>query len=88
MDIKKKRELILKASENSINELIKVLNRKMDPQEIDPEKVKISASAYRLAMDDAIMMLDRVEDIQNLLNEAPDSEKENDSFFGVENRVK
>ena len=88
MDIKKKRESILKASENSINELIKVLNRKMDPQEIDPEKVKISASAYRLAMDDAIIMLERVEDIQNLLNEAPESEKENKSFFGVENRVK
>ena len=88
MDIKKKRQLILNAAENSIDELIKVLNRKMDPQEIDPEKVKISASAYRLAMDDAIIMLERVEDIQTLLNEVPIEEKENKSFFGVETRVK
>ena len=88
MDIKKKRQLILNAAENSIDELIKVLNRKMDPQEIDPEKVKISASAYRLAMDDAIIMLERVEDIQTLLNEVPKEEKENKSFFGVETRVK
>ena len=45
MDIKKKRILILEAAENSINELIKVMNKKMDPDELDPEKVKISASA-------------------------------------------
>ena len=88
MNIKKKRQLILDAAENSIDELIKVLNRKMDPQEIDPEKVKISASAYRLAMDDAIIMLERVEDIKALLDETPEKDKENASFFGVETRAK
>lgn len=86
MDIKKKKELILKAAENSINELIKVMNKKMDPDELDPEKVKISASAYRLAMEDAIALLEKVEEIKSLA-ENKKKEKNND-FFGVEGRAK
>lgn len=86
MDIKKKRKLILEAAENSINELIKVMNKKMDPDELDPEKVKISASAYRLAMEDAIALLQRVEEMNEMMNESPKDAK--DSFYGVENRAK
>lgn len=86
MDIKKKRKLILEAAENSINELIKVMNKKMDPDEMDPEKVKISASAYRLAMEDAIALLQKVEEINEMMNETPKTAK--DSFYGVENRAK
>ncbi|UCF49893.1 MAG: hypothetical protein JSU91_09120, partial [Thermoplasmatales archaeon] len=80
------RKLILEAAENSINELIKVMNKKMDPDELDPEKVKISASAYRLAMEDAIALLQRVEEINEMMNESPKTAK--DSFYGVENRAK
>ncbi len=87
MNIKKKREQILKASENAIDELIKVLNKKMDPKEIDPEKVKVSASAYRLAMDDAIFMMNKVIEMEEMLDETT-KEKKTESFFGVENRVK
>ena len=86
MDIKKTRKLILEAAENSINELIKVMNKKMDPDELDPEKVKISASAYRLAMEDAIALLQKVEEINEVMNESPKTAK--DSFYGVENRAK
>ena len=86
MDIKKKRKLILNAAENSIDELIKVMNKRMDPDELDPEKVKISASAYRLAMEDAIALLQRVEEMNEMMNESPKDVK--DSFYGVENRVK
>lgn len=86
MDIKKKRKLILNAAENSIDELIKVMNKRMDPDELDPEKVKISASAYRLAMEDAIALLQRVEEINEMMNESPKAAK--DSFYGVENRAK
>jgi len=86
MDIKKKRKLILNAAENSIDELIKVMNKRMDPDELDPEKVKISASAYRLAMEDAIALLQKVEEINEMMNESPKATK--DSFYGVENRAK
>lgn len=86
MDIKKKRKLILDAAENSIDELIKVMNKRMDPDELDPEKVKVSASAYRLAMEDAIALLQKVEEINEIMNESPKTAK--DSFYGVENRAK
>ena len=64
MDITKTKKLLLEAAENSISELIKVMNRKMDSKEIDPEKVKVSASAYRLAMDDAMAMIEKVEELK------------------------
>ena len=45
MDIKKKRKLILDAAENSIDELIKVMNKRMDPDELDPENISLSLQA-------------------------------------------
>ena len=88
MNLKEKRKQILQASENAIDELIKVLNKKMDPSEIDPEKVKISASAYRLAMEDAIAMMERVGEIEAMLEEVPKEKKDKQDFFGVESRIK
>ena len=85
MDITKTKKLLLNAAENSISELIKVMNRKMDSKEIDPEKVKVSASAYRLAMDDAMAMIEKVEELKNISN---DTKKSEASFFGVEDRIK
>ena len=66
MDVKQKRDQLLKAAENAINELIKVMDKKMDLNEVDPEKVKISASAYRLAMEDAMAMMAKVEELSNM----------------------
>ena len=87
MNLKKKRQQILNSCENAIDELIKVLNKKMDPNEIDPEKVKISASAYRLAMEDAIAMMEKAGELEAMLDDTPKEDKKQ-SFFGVENRVK
>ena len=88
MDLKKKQKQILLAAENSIDELIKVMNKKMDPKEIDPEKVKVSASAYRLAMEDAMAMMDRVYELESALEEKVVGETKKTEFFGVETRVK
>ena len=85
MDITKTKKLLLDAAENSISELIKVMNRKMDSKEIDPEKVKVSASAYRLAMDDAMAMIEKVEELNNV---SKDTKKSETNFFGVEDRIK
>jgi|TARA_B110000967_G_scaffold172681_1_gene183860 hypothetical protein len=85
MDIKKTKLLLLEAAENSINELIKVMNKKMNSDEIDPEKVKVSASAYRLAMDDAMAMIDKVEELTATGKSNKDT---NNDFFGVESQVK
>ena len=88
MNLKEKQKQILKASENAIDELIKVMNKKMDPKEIDPEKVKVSASAYRLAMEDAMAMMSRVHELQSALEEKVEGKSKNSEFFGVETRVK
>ena len=85
MDIKKTKLLLLEAAENSINELIKVMNKKMNSDEIDHEKVKVSASAYRLAMDDAMAMIDKVEELTATGKSNKDT---NNDFFGVESQVK
>lgn len=85
MDIKKTKLLLLEAAENSINELIKVMNKKMNSEEIDPEKVKVSASAYRLAMDDAMAMIDKVEELKAT---GKSTKETNNDFFGVESHVK
>jgi len=85
MDIKKTKLLLLEAAENSINELIKVMNKKMNSEEIDPEKVKVSASAYRLAMDDAMAMIDKVEELKAT---GKSNKETNNDFFGVESQVK
>lgn len=85
MDIKKTKLLLLEAAENSINELIKVMNKKMNSEEIDPEKVKVSASAYRLAMDDAMAMIDKVEELKAT---GKSNKETNNDFFGVESHVK
>ena len=85
MDIKKTKLLLLEAAENSINELIKVMNKKMNSEEIDPEKVKVSASAYRLAMDDAMAMIDKVEELKAT---GKSNKNTNNDFFGVESHVK
>ena len=52
---------------------------------IDPEKVKISASAYRLAMEDAMAMMAKVEEITSVDKEDKSKKQE---FFGVEDRIK
>ena len=76
MDVKQKRDQLLKAAENAINELIKVMDKKMDLNEVDPEKVKISASAYRLAMEDAMAMMAKVEELEALGQETKKEKKE------------
>lgn len=81
-----KDKILLAAMENSFNELIKVMNKKMDLEELDPEKVKISASAYRLAMDDAISIKNEIESITDMSK--PIKEESKKLFFGVENKVK
>ena len=53
MDLKKKQTGRLEALENAYDQLINVLNKKLDLNEVDPEKMKVSLSAYRQAADDS-----------------------------------
>lgn len=59
-DIKKSRAAAL---ENAYNQLINVLNKKLDLAEVDPEKMKVSLSAYRQAADDSDFILKQLQEL-------------------------
>lgn len=88
MDIKKKQQARLKALDNAYTQLINVLNKKLDLNEVDPEKMKVSLSAYRQAADDSNAIYLQMVELQEMLTEKPAEDKETKSFFGVESRVK
>ena len=57
MNIKKIKDDRLKSLEKAYGELTKVLNNDLEVEGIDPEKMKIAASAYKLAADDSEFIL-------------------------------
>lgn len=69
---KSHRERIIAASYNAVNDLIGVLEKGIDFEEVDPEKIKAAASSFKLAQQDAFDMLDRADEEQSVL----DSSKE------------
>ena len=87
MNLKKKKEDRLKALENAYNELIKVLNKKLDVNEVDPEKMKVSLSAYRQAADDSHAIYLQIVELVEQLEEKPQDKKEVKLFSGVEGRL-
>ena len=88
MDLKKKQKERLSALENAYSQLINVLNKKLDLNEVDPEKMKVSLSAYRQAADDSDAIYQQMVELKDMLEEKPKELKEKKSFFGVESRVK
>ena len=88
MDLKKKQKERLKALENAYSQLINVLNKKLDLEEVDPEKMKVSLSAYRQAADDSNAIYQQMVELKDMLEEKPKELKEKKSFLGVESRVK
>ena len=87
MDLKKKQTTRLNALENAYNQLIKVLNRPLDLDEVDPEKMKISLAAYRQAADDSQVIYMQIVELSEMLEEKTKDKKEKKDFFGVEGRV-
>ena len=86
MDLKKKQEERLAALENAYTQLINVLNKPLDLEEVDPEKMKVSLSAYRQAADDSNVIYGQMVELQEMLTEKPKEEQK--SFLGVESRLK
>ena len=56
-EIKAKR---LASLENAYNQLVKVLDKELDTEEVDPEKMKISLSAYKQAAEDSDFILRQI----------------------------
>ena len=88
MDLKKKQTSRLSALENAYNQLINVLNKRLDLEEVDPEKMKVSLSAYRQAADDSEAIYQQMVTLTDMLSDKKETEDTKKSFFGVESRVK
>lgn len=86
MNLKKQQKLRLDALENAYTQLINVLNKPLDLAEVDPEKMKVSLSAYRQAADDSEAIFQQIVELTNALKDDKDT-KESKEFFGVESLV-
>ena len=79
-----KQKRLLKALEHSFDELLKVMNKPLDVEEVDPEKMKTAASAYRLAADDAKVIMEQISHLEDYLK--PKDVNKKQVFKGVEKR--
>lgn len=89
--LEKLEEDILKGSEGAIQQLINVLNKKLDLTEVDPEKMSTSLKAYRQAQEDALKMIENIrktKDKDDLKQNPKEGETKSREVIGVEGRVK
>jgi hypothetical protein len=84
-----KKRRVLKAAEKGVDELIKVLEEPIvthGEEDLSADKMKNAASAKRLAFEDAIAMLTKIEEEQTRIDEI--GKEVPASFSGVEGRAK
>ena len=70
-DLKDKKNRVLVAAEKAVDELIKVLEMPIltsSDEDLTADKMKNAASAKRLAYEDAIYMLEKIESERNKLD--------------------
>ncbi len=79
-----RRQKIVQAAEKALIELDKVIRRKIDLVELDPEKAKTAAQAKWVAIEDSLKIIEKIEQ----LSEIKENKKETKAFLGVENRIK
>ena len=84
-----KKKRVLKAAEKGVDELIKVLEEPIvthGEEDLSADKMKNAASAKRLAFEDAIAMLAKIEEEQLRIEES--GKEVVVAFSGVEGRAK
>lgn len=83
MDIKKMQQKRLAALEKSYAQVMKAMEKPLDVNEVDPEKLKISVSAYDTAREVSSNILEEIKFLQESLQDKTDKDNKK-SFFGVE----
>ena len=86
MDIKQKRERIIKSAEVALLQLDKLIKQDIDLTTLDPEKAKAAAQGKIEAIEGSFKILERISAELEIMK--PKEEKETKSFFGVEGRIK
>ena len=82
--MKKKR---LDALHKSYAQVMKAMEKPLDVNEVDPEKLKISVSAYDTAREVSSNILEEIQVLQEALRDKTD-DKAKKEFFGVESMLK
>lgn len=90
MNIKKIKEKRLSALGNAYNELVKVLDNKLDVNQVDPEKLKISAAVYKQAAEDSDFILKQILSIleDDEVIEVKKDKKKSTGGLSPESRIK
>ena len=76
----------LEALEKSYAQVMKAMEKDLDVKEVDPEKMKISISAYDTAREVSSNILEEIQYLQETLRDKTD-DKEKKAFFGVESML-
>ena len=87
MDLKKMQQKRLEALEKSYAQVMKAMEKDLDVKEVDPEKMKISISAYDTAREVSSNILEEIQYLQETLRDKTD-DKAKKEFFGVESMLK
>ncbi len=86
MDLKKMQYKRLEALEKSYAQVMKAMEKDLDVKEVDPEKMKISISAYDTAREVSSNILEEIQYLQETLRDKTD-DKVKKEFFGVESML-
>lgn len=87
MDIQKMKKKRLDALHKSYAQVMKAMEKPLDVNEVDPEKLKISVSAYDTAREVSSNILEEIQVLQEALRDKTD-DKAKKEFFGVESMLK
>ena len=75
MNINKAKETRLSKLENAYNQLMKVLDKELNTNEVDAEKMKAALSAYKQAAEDSDYILKQIIDLTDELKIASEPER-------------
>lgn len=80
--LKKKYNKLLSSSDVALGELDKVINQKISPDELEPEKAKIAVQGKVEAIQGSLTILDRMEEIKNKIKAEEDERNKQDDTEG------
>ena len=83
MNIKETKKNIIQAGHKAVEELIKVAREEIvdSDEDISADRLKNAAATKKLAIFDALEILNRIEEEQNMLEDKPKQEVKKDTSF-------
>ena len=84
MNTKETKKKIIQAGQKAVEELIKVAKEKIvdSDDDVSADRLKNAAATKKLAIFDAVEILNRIQQEEDMLNEKPKEVKEQKTFKG------